>query len=468
MDYKSVFKTAFVFSAAMLCLNSSDTSASGIFPEEHYFLPKNKSILVLPLGKIFNDFVWSFSDKNIALLDNKGVITGIRQGQGTIKAKNIKNGQISSCSITVTAEEPVKSVYSLPNQPVVNSKFSMCAVTNKNVDNLKFELLRQKDNPFQLAATKSEISTDTYLWTAPIFLDKTGKYLIRTLYSSGNGWCFPKNAETTALLSSENKVNCPSSEARVASDKCIDFIASCEGFTSKAAPDYKNTLFIGFGHTIEPFVPFSNNILRQEALAMLMHDVNNSYYGKVLNNFLVNNNVFFNQQQFDALLSFTYNIGIGWIVGNSELKNLILNINGQNNIPMGRVESKNGLNLRSEPSIKSRKIGALNYGETVRILNSGGSWYLVRTSGGKTGYCYGEFVKYYIQSGGQPKKLDEINKEKFIEVFSAYHNAGGKRSTGLLSRRFHELDMFFKGKYSKFNHTYYKNAGYKIPMGFNK
>lgn len=468
MNSKSVFKSAFVLFAAVLCLNPSDASASGIFPEEHYFLPRNKSMLLLPSGKRFGDFLWSFSDKNIALLDDKGVITGVRCGQGTIKAKNIKNGQISSCNITVAAEEPVKSVYSLPNQHVVNSKSVIYAITNKSVDKLKFELLRQKDKPFQVAATKSEINHNTYLWSAPLSLGKTGKYLIRTLYSSGNSWYFPKNVETSALITTQNKISCPSSEARVTSDKCIDFIASCEGFISRVTPDYKNTLFIGFGHTIEPFVPFNNNILRQEALAMLMHGVNNSYYGKVLNNFLVNNNVLFNQQQFDALLSFTYNVGIGWIVGDSELKSLILSINGQNNISMGRVQSENGLNLRSEPSIKSRGIGALNYGETVRILNSSGSWYLVRTSNGKTGYCYSEFVKYYIQSGGQLKNLDKINKQKFIEVFSAYHNAGGKRNTGLLSRRFHELDMFFQGKYGRFNHTYYKNAGYKIPTGFNQ
>ena len=53
----------------------------------------------------------------------------------------------------------------------------------------------------------------------------------------------------------------------------------------------------------------------------------------------------------------------------------------------GMVTSMSGLNIRQEPSVNSNKVGVLDYGVKVRILEDCGDWY--RTD---NGYIFKEFV----------------------------------------------------------------------------
>lgn len=465
MNLKNITKTVLLFSILALYFSLDKVNASGIFPEEHYCLPKNKSMLMCPSNKISNDFIWSSTNKNVIDIDNRGIITGNLQGKCTIQAKNKKSGQISKCNVLVTPEEHIKSIYSLPNQPIVGDKLNIYAITSKEVKNVKFSISGQ-GNSQEIIAKKIKSIGNRYLWTGQAILKKSGNYYIKTFAISNKSWNFYKNGETNITVSHQSKPNESSCSARNASEKCIKFISSCEGFSSNVIPDYKHTFSIGHGHILQPFTAFNKNISREEALSILIKDVNNSQYGRVLNNFLVKNKIYLNQQQFDALLSFTYNLGIGWIVNRSDIKSLILNINSENNILMGKVMSTDGLNLRKEPSTSARKIKSLKYGECVKILNTpkfNQSWYLIKTSDGKTGYCYGKYIKSYIESPGQGKNLNSLDKETFKKLFCAYHHAGGRCNTALLSRRFHELDIFFYGKYADFNHAYCKNSAYTLP-----
>lgn len=53
----------------------------------------------------------------------------------------------------------------------------------------------------------------------------------------------------------------------------------------------------------------------------------------------------------------------------------------------GKVTSLSGLNIRQEPSVESEKVGVLEYGETVEILEDCGDWY--RT---ENGFIFKDYV----------------------------------------------------------------------------
>ena len=410
--------------AFILFISIGTVSAENIFSEANYCLPQYGCMLMCPLGKSPLDFGWNSSDKNIADIDSRGFITGINQGYCIIKATDKKSGYISQCNILVTPEENVKSLYFLPHQPVAGTKSNIYAVTGKNIKKLKF-IVSGQEKPVEITAYKNKSIGHKDLWSASITLSNSGNYNIQAFYSYSENWVSCPNREINVYVESKAMSNSASSNARNISEKGLEFISSCEGFAPNIMQDYKHTFFIGYGHTIRPFSVFNKNISREEALSILINDINNSYYKKILNNFLVQNNIYFNQQQFDALLSFTYNLGVGWIVNGSNLKNLILNINGENNILMGKVTSSNGLNLRCKASASSKRIKALQYGESVKILNPSKfntSWYLVRTSDGKTGYCHGKYVKQYIKPDGKIKNLKNINffQEDFMSLISSF------------------------------------------------
>ena len=53
----------------------------------------------------------------------------------------------------------------------------------------------------------------------------------------------------------------------------------------------------------------------------------------------------------------------------------------------GMVTSTDGLNIRQEPSVESERIGVLEYGAEVRILEDCGDWYRI-----DSGYIFKDYV----------------------------------------------------------------------------
>lgn len=61
----------------------------------------------------------------------------------------------------------------------------------------------------------------------------------------------------------------------------------------------------------------------------------------------------------------------------------------KNVIEHGAINDSDGYtNLRKEPNTNSEILEKINTGEKVEILSKKDSWYLVKTSAGKTGYVY--------------------------------------------------------------------------------
>lgn len=117
------------------------------------------------------------------------------------------------------------------------------------------------------------------------------------------------------------------------STSCIEFIKSVEGFSSQPYYDY-NQYTVGYGTKCpsEKFFDYkSNGIPKNEAEELLrkeLAEIEDTLSKKLIDKY----NLTFTQHQFDALVSFSFNIGTGWITYDSTLRNAILRNAGENDL----------------------------------------------------------------------------------------------------------------------------------------
>lgn len=103
---------------------------------------------------------------------------------------------------------------------------------------------------------------------------------------------------------------------RVMSDEGIEMLCGFEGLrlTAYKAVSTEQYYTIGYGH-YGPDVTAGMTITKEQAVELLKSDV--ASRENYVNNFLKTNNLLYNQHQFDALVSFIYNIGTGNFSGSS-------------------------------------------------------------------------------------------------------------------------------------------------------
>jgi len=110
-----------------------------------------------------------------------------------------------------------------------------------------------------------------------------------------------------------------------ASESCIDFIRKIEGFSAKPYYDYGQHT-VGYGTkcpTDKYFDYMANGIPISEAESLLrenLADVENAINTRLIDKY----QLVLNQHQFDALVSFSFNTGTGWMSYDSTMKDAIL------------------------------------------------------------------------------------------------------------------------------------------------
>lgn len=110
-----------------------------------------------------------------------------------------------------------------------------------------------------------------------------------------------------------------------ASESCIDFIKKVEGFSAKPYYDYgQHTVGYGTKCPADKYFDYlANGITKAEADALLLETIS-SVEDSIKNRLVKKYNLTFTQHQFDALVSFTFNIGSGWMTYDSSLRNALL------------------------------------------------------------------------------------------------------------------------------------------------
>ena len=402
-------------------------------------------------GSASSSASWYSSDTDVATV-SKGFVYAKKAGRVAISYKN-SSGHTAICVVTINDAAPIRFAYSSPNSATLNSTVTLVAITDKQRTKVTFKV-NIDGKTVEVPATSKTADGDTYVWKGTLKITTAGTFDV-TAYSYKDGtWKTCDDGKTDIYVSSKTNSKTTSLDELRASDEVIKFIGEKEGFVSQVTPDTlaNNIPTLGYGYVVWEGQTFYNNLTKNEGYALLVNAVNNDSYTSAVNSMLIDNKIKFNQQQFDALVSFSYNLGTGW-TKSSDLKNILLNSistsDSSDAVLTGTVTSSTGLNLRSEPTTSSNVIEILEYKEKVTILSSqkyNSVWYKVKTSSGKTGYCSSTYLNV-TATGSVVRDLNYVNKNALITEMLSYHHASGVCYYGLLYRRADELEMFLYGDY---------------------
>ena len=253
---------------------------------------------------------------------------------------------------------------------------------------------------------------------------------------------------------------------RRASDGVIKMIAEFEGFLPTITGDYiTGDPTIGHGKVIWDNEQFYNDLTENEAYAYLCRTVNSGPYTSVTNNFLTSNNVRFNQNQFDALVCFAYNVGAYALTNDATLKSALLGSTAGGTVKAGGAGYINTseVNLRAGAGTSYSVVKTMAYNTRFTFTDGklvGGEWYQIKLTDGTTGYVYAS----YASPVGAEKDLKNTDKETFTQRLLQFHHAAGSCYYGLLWRRVDEVEMFFYGDYvldgsDNKHHIYFRCSG---------
>ena len=437
--------------------------------------------VTIPAGKTYyaasSSGYWYSSNNSVATASN-GYITAVAPGTCTITGSNG-----ITYSITVTEGEAVRTAYASPNIAAVGETVEMVAVTDTTRDSVQFRI-RQSDGTTKTVnaydyTTEYCNGTTTRVWKASTTFSSAGTHQIE-VYSTKNGVMSSTGYTTDAYTVWSTGANESSNETRRISDEMINLIASWEGYSSTVYPDNLagGIPTIGYGQTFGTGVQFYNNMSKTEAWSLLVKSINAGSYTSEVNRFLQNNGIKATQSQFDALVSFSYNIGSGYWNGTSQmdLREIMLNAVVPPTIAAGTSLPASvtfqGARLYNSPSKSASVLRAVNNGTSVQVLEASydsstkSGWYKVQLSDGTVGYMCSGYVRF-ASSVSVTHDLNYVDAHAFGSEMLLWHHAGGNCYAGLVCRRMGEAKVFSYGDYASAtpgNYEYQRNTyGYDIP-----
>ena len=426
---------------------------------------------------------WESSDTSVATakagVSGQLFIYGAAPGTATITAKSANGTALATVSVTVSAPEAVRFAYTTPNIITAGASFNLKAVTDTQKSAVRFEIDGVGTYDTTSYDSESQGDNNVRIFSASATISTPGTYTVRAYSSSGGGYSSDYR-EFTILVVSTTDSDTTTGESRRVSDSMLDNIASYEGYVPQVSPDTLagNIPTVGYGYVVSKNTTFYNNLTRSEAKAMLADTVNRGSYTTEINRFISSNGLLMSQCQFDALASFSYNVGAGYWngSGNCYVRTVIMNavvppqdLSSSN--PYGGKVTASTLPMYQDHSASSTQITTLKINTSVNILDyyrdssTKQSWYKVSASG-KSGWVRAGDVAFNSTSG-LTHDLNYVDAYTFGSNLLDWHVAGGNCYIGLYYRRLAEAKVFSYGNYaeaSPSNGNYKKNTyGYKVP-----
>ena len=426
---------------------------------------------------------WESSDASVATakagVSGQLFIYGAAPGTAKITAKSANGTALATVSVTVSAPEAIRFAYTTPNIITAGASFNLKAVTDTQKSAVRFEIDGVGTYDTTSYDSESQGDNNVRIFSASATISTPGTYTVRAYSSSGGGYSSDYR-EFTILVVSTTDSDTTTGESRRVSDSMLDNIASYEGYVPQVSPDTLagNIPTVGYGYVVSKNTTFYNNLTRSEAKAMLADTVNRGSYTTEINRFISSNGLLMSQCQFDALASFSYNVGAGYWngSGNCYVRTVIMNavvppqdLSSSN--PYGGKVTASTLPMYQDHSASSTRITTLKINTSVNILDyyrdssAKQSWYKVSASG-KSGWVRAGDVAFNSTSG-LTHDLNYVDAYTFGSNLLDWHVAGGNCYIGLYYRRLAEAKVFSYGNYaeaSPSNGNYKKNTyGYKVP-----
>ncbi len=440
-----------------------------------------KSTATVTVGKTYYNgasstkaIEWTSSDKAVAIVEN-GFITGVGKGTAVITASNSLGTK--TCLVTVKDAEPIRFAYSAPNTAAVGETVTLYAVTDIHRTAVKFEVT-VGNKTVTVNATNKTSDSGTFVWSGTTTISSSGTFNVVAYAKEGSGefkTCSSScdDAKTDIFIRATDDPLTDSLEKRRGTDAAIKLISEFEGYSPCVYFDTiaNNIPTIGYGKVIHIGETFYNDMTKKEAYAYLVQTVNFGGYTSQLNSYFSNIKVKYNQRHFDALLSFSYNLGAYILSSDSDFKKLFTATGNQNTTASPTDAYINGdhVNFRKEPSTSSDILGVFYEGDKVKLLKTSpeNNWYYVESESGKKGYVYADYVTKGVVSTDNDYALSRVDKEKFIDLMLQYHHAGSTCVWGLLNRRVDELDVFFYGDYKRDGSSNKNGFKFTCPINSN-
>ena len=454
VDKNGVVTAKSTGTATIKASNSASSASCVITVKSGYAPGVSAASITIPAGKSVilesDSYVsWSSSNPAVATVGSNGVVDTKAAGYAAISAYTSSGA--STCLLQVTSPAPVRFVYASPNSAPKNSAVTLKAITDTSRTAVRF-VVTNGSRSYTVNATSKVKDGSTYIWSGSQILSTSGKWTIKaysktastdyaTVSGDGEGEVFVTNStNSTATVIGERR----------ASDEIIKLIALFEGFLPSVTADYiTDDPTLGHGKVVTTNEQFYNNLTKNEAYAYLCQTVNYGPYTVVTNDFLEEHNIKFNQQQFDALVCFAYNVGAYAIYNDSNLENVLLDCYASGGAvkagAAGTINSS-GVNLRSGAGTSYTALTTMSANTAFTFVDGtlyNSHWYKIKLSNGTVGYVYAD----YASVSGSGRDFNYVNKNEMITQFLQYHHAAGNCYWGLLTRRVDEMEIFFYGEY---------------------
>ena len=297
----------------------------------YYNLNNGKTLYLKSSGSSF-----SSSDTSVATVSQKGFVTAKKQGVAIITANYA--GSKRTCAVRVIGSDPIRFSYSSPNSASKNERVELIAITDKSRTAVKFDI--KIGNTVQTVSASSktnDCSGTRYIWKGYYTFTSAGEYPVTaySVYQNNGRYATCDAGKSTVFVTDVVSSNIVSYGRRRPSDEALKLNADFEGYLVQVSDDplVYDTPTVGHGYVVTNGEEFYNDMSRDEAYAFMVSVVNDSVYSSSVNNFMINHGIKFNQQQFDALVLFVYNLGPG-VLYNDDVEETLSDCwhNGERNL----------------------------------------------------------------------------------------------------------------------------------------